>query len=154
MMHSLQLVTEEFQKISKPKIQKLKGEYSANVIFVFNSWLKDVEICVREQKLRNFEAVQLTKDYTTENVRGAVEVYIDTISTWDFEECIRYHRNTFESGRTFSSLVGDFYSRVQWPVETKAQFANELQILSWRVISMRPSWKDKVNEALKIQFSF
>ena len=34
------------------------------------------------------------------------------------------------------------------------QFANELQLLCWKVISVRHSWKDKVNEALKTQFAF
>ena len=33
------------------------------------------------------------------------------------------------------------------------QFANELQILGWKVISVRPSWKDEANEALKTQFA-
>ena len=46
--HSLQLVAEEFRKIHKPKIQKLKGRYSANAMLVFNSWLKDIEMCVKE----------------------------------------------------------------------------------------------------------
>ena len=31
--------------------------------------------------------------------------------------------------------------------------SNELQILGWKVISMRPSWKNKANEALKTQFA-
>ena len=39
--YSLQLVAEEFRKIFKPKIQKLKGRYSANTMLVFNSWLKE-----------------------------------------------------------------------------------------------------------------
>ena len=51
--HSLQLVAEEFRKICKPKIQKLKGRYSANAMLVFNSWLKDIEMSVRERKLMN-----------------------------------------------------------------------------------------------------
>ena len=48
--HSLQLVAEEFRKIHKPKIQKLKGRYSANAMPVFNSWLKDIrDVCEREK---------------------------------------------------------------------------------------------------------
>ena len=31
------------------------------------------------------------------------------------------------------------------------QFANELQILGRKVISIRPSWKEEANEALKTQ---
>ena len=51
-LHSLQLVAEEFRKIHEPKMQKLKGIYSANNMLVFNSWLKDTKMCVKEQKLR------------------------------------------------------------------------------------------------------
>ena len=34
--HSLQLMAEEFRKIHEPRIQKLKGRYSANAMVVFN----------------------------------------------------------------------------------------------------------------------
>ena len=112
--HSLQLVAEEFRKIREPKIQKLKGRYSANAMLVFNSWLKDIEMCVRERKLTNMEAViQLIKDYTAEGARGAVEFYLDTNSTWKYHELVEHLRTSFESGKTFSSLVGDFYSCIQ-----------------------------------------
>ena len=47
-LHSLQLVAEEFRKICKTKIQNLKGRYSAKAMLVFNSWFKDVEMCVKE----------------------------------------------------------------------------------------------------------
>ena len=46
--HSLQLMAEEFRKICKPNLHKLKDGYSANAMLVFNSWLKDTEICVKE----------------------------------------------------------------------------------------------------------
>ena len=144
----------EFLKICEPKIQKLKGGFSANAMLVFNSWLKDVEVCMKEQILTNLEAVQLIKDYKRENVRGAVGFYLNTNSTWNYEELIRHLRTSFESCKKFRLLVGDFYSRVQWPWETEDQFADELQILSQKFISVRLSWKDKVNEALKTQFSF
>ena len=36
-LYSLQLLAEEFRKIHKPKIQKLKGGYSASAMLVFNS---------------------------------------------------------------------------------------------------------------------
>ena len=105
--HSLQLAAEEFRKICKPKIQKLKGRYSANAMLVFNSWLKDIEMCVKERKLTNMEAVQLVKDYTSEGARGAVEFYLDTNSTWKYHELIEHLRTLFKSGKTFISLVGD-----------------------------------------------
>ena len=112
-LHSLQLTAEEFRKIHEPKIQKLKGRYSANAMLVFNSWLKDIEMCIKEWKLSNMEAVQLVKDYTSEGARCAVEFYLDTNSTWKYHELIEHLRTLFESGKTFSSLVRDFYSCVQ-----------------------------------------
>ena len=93
------------------------------------------------------EAVQLIKDYTTKNGRSVVEFYLDTNSTWDYHELIRHLRTSFKSGKAVSSLVSDFYSRVQWSQEKEDQFADELKILCWKVISVRPAWKDEVNKA-------
>ena len=151
--HSLQLAAEEFRKIRELKIQKLKGGYTANAMLVFNSWLKDIEMCVRERKLTNMEAIQLIKDYTAEGARGAVEFYLDTTATWKYYELVEHLRTSFESGKIFSLLVGDLYSCIQRPRETEDQFADELQILGWKVISVRPSWKQEANEALKTQFA-
>ena len=111
--HSLQLAAEGFRKICEPKIQKLKGRYSANAMLIFNLWLKDIKMCVRERKLTNMEAIQLIKDYTAEGARGAVEFYLDTNSTWKYHELVDHLRTWFESGKTFSSLVRDFYSHIQ-----------------------------------------
>ena len=91
----------------------MKGRYSANAILVFNSWLKDIEMSVKERKLTNMEAVQLVKDYTLEGARGAVEFYLDTNSTWEYHELIEHLRTSFKSGETPSSLVRDFYSHIQ-----------------------------------------
>ena len=98
-------MAEEFRKICKPKIQKLKGRYSANAMLVFNLWLKDIEMCVKEQKLTHMEAVQLVKDYTSEGARGAAEFYLDTNSMWKYHELIEQLGTSFELGKTFSSLV-------------------------------------------------
>ena len=111
--HSLHLAAEEFRKIYEPKRQKLKGGYSANAMLIFNSWLKDIKMCVKERNLTNMEAIQLVKDYTAEGARGAVEFYLDTNSTWKYHELVEHLRTSFESGETFSSLVGDFFCRIQ-----------------------------------------
>ena len=114
-LHSLQLAAEESRKNCKPKIQKHKGRYSANPMLVFNSWLKDIEMCVKEQNLSNMEVVQLVKDYTTEGAGGVIEFYLGTNSMWKYHELIEYLRTSFESSETFSSLVRDFYSHIQLP---------------------------------------
>ena len=99
------------------------------------------------------EVVQFVKDYTSEGARGAVEFYLDTNSTWKYHELIEHFHTSFELGETFSSLVRDFYSHVQCPQEMEDKFANELQILGQKVISISPTWKDEANEAFKTQFA-
>ena len=111
--HSLHLMAERFRKIHKPKIQKLKGRYSASVMLAFNSWLKYIEMCIKEWKLTNVEAAQLVKDDTSEGARGAVEFYLDTNSMWKYHKLIEHLQTSFESSKTFSSFIGDFYSCIQ-----------------------------------------
>ena len=106
-------------------------------------------MCVQEHKLSNLEVVQLVKDYTSHNGRGAVKFYLYTYSTWKYYELMEDLRKSFETGETFSSLVGDFDSHIQCHKETEDQFADELQILSSKVFSVHPEWKAEVNEALK-----
>ena len=56
-------------------------------------------------------------------------------------------------GKSFSSLVGDFYSQSQCNKETEDQSADELQVLSRKVLSIHPEWKAELNKALKTQFA-
>ena len=72
-------------------------------------------MCVQDCNLTEHEAVQLVKDYTTEHACGAVEFYLDTNNQWSYAGLIEHLRTSFESGETFSSLLGDFYARCQKP---------------------------------------
>ena len=107
-------------------------------MLVFNSWLKDIKMCIQEWRLLNLEAVQLIKDYTSNNVRGVVEFCLDTNSIWNYMTLIEHLRTFFEIGENFSSLEGDFYIQNQCIKETEDQFADELQILSRKVLSICP----------------
>ena len=40
--YEMQMATQEFCKMSEPKIYKLKGGYSATAYLIFQSWLKDI----------------------------------------------------------------------------------------------------------------
>ena len=82
-------------------------------MLIFNSWLKDIEMCVSGWKVTNMGVDQLVKDYSTEGARGAVEFSLNTNSMWKYQESIEHLRTSFESGKTFSLLVGDFYSHIQ-----------------------------------------
>ena len=59
--HSLQVAVQEFKKIWEPKILKLKVGYSASATLIFNSWIKDIDMCVWDHILTEHEAVQLVK---------------------------------------------------------------------------------------------
>ena len=61
---------------------------------------------------------------------------------------------SFEMGKAFSLLFGYFYSQTQLYKETEKQFADELQVLSRKVLSIHPEWKAEVHEASKTQFIF
>ena len=94
--HSLELDAEEFRKISEPKISKLKGGCSANVMLVFNSWFKDIARGVsRKGGFQIWRQSDLIKDYTSDNATGAVEFYLDTNSTWNYKVLIEHLLNFF-----------------------------------------------------------
>ena len=42
--HSFQVAATEFRKLWEPKVAKLKGGYSSDVILVYQSWLKDIQV--------------------------------------------------------------------------------------------------------------
>ena len=61
--YEMKVVVQEFHKLHKPKINKLKGGYSATADLIFQSWLKDINIHVKDQNLTEREAIQLVKFY-------------------------------------------------------------------------------------------
>ena len=60
----MRMMVQEFHKLCKPKINKLKGGYSAMANPIFQSWLKDIRAYVEDQNLMEREAIQLIKDFT------------------------------------------------------------------------------------------
>ena len=76
-VHSLQLVAEEFRKIHKLKIANLRWiirQCHASVQPLIKGCLN----VQRECRLPNLKALQLIKDYTCDNARSVVEFYLDT----------------------------------------------------------------------------
>ena len=59
-----------------PKVAKFKGGYSSDVSLVYQSWLKDIWVYTLECHLSQWEAIQLVKDYTSEQARSEVEYYL------------------------------------------------------------------------------
>ena len=49
--YDMKVAAQEFCKLCKPKINKLKGGYSATANLIFQSWLKDINVHVEDQNL-------------------------------------------------------------------------------------------------------
>ena len=90
--YDMQMAVWEFRKLRKPKINKLKGGYSATANLIFQSWLKDVRVHVEERNLSQREAIQLVKDFTAERARDEVEFYMGW--SWMTNKHLRASFNT------------------------------------------------------------
>ena len=127
----MQMVLQEFCKLHKPKINKLKGGYSATANLIFQSWLKDIRVYVEDQNLTEREAMLLIKDFTAEHAHNEVEFYMGMVmeDQQTFEGLIQHLRNAFQSGETISKLISNFYGWAQKRNESEDVFADDLQIL-------------------------
>ena len=76
----MQMAVHEFHKLHEPKINKLKGGYSATVNLIFQSWLKDIRVHVEDRNLTEREAMQLVKDFTAEHAHNEVEFYMGMVA--------------------------------------------------------------------------
>ena len=129
--HSLQAAATEFKKLHEPKVAKFKGGYSSDASLVYQSWLKDIWVYTLEHCLSQQEAIQLVKDYTSEQARSEVEYYLGLTPEEEqsFQGLI-YHLNlAFQSCKMVSSLIADFYNWSQKIWETEDAFTDELQVL-------------------------
>ena len=108
--YDMQMAAWEFRKLREPKINKLKGGYSATANLIFQSWLKDVRVHVEERNLSQKEAIQLVKDFTAECARDEVEFYMGMVADdqQTFEGLIQHLKNAFQSGETTSELIRIF----------------------------------------------
>ena len=152
---SLQAAATEFKKLREPKVAKFKGGYSSDASLVFQSWLKDIGVYTIEHRLSQREAIQLVKDYTSEQARSEVEYYLGLTPKQEqsFQGLIDHLSLTFQSCETVSSLIADFYNRCQRTRETEDAFADELQILVRKIIARKPEFINEANQALKHQFA-
>ena len=97
----------------EPKINKLKGGYSATANLIFQSWLKDIRVHVEDHNLSEREAMQLIKDFTAECACDEVEIYMGMAAEdqQTFEGCMQHLKNAFQSGKTISELISDSYGQ-------------------------------------------
>ena len=152
--YSMQMAVHEFCKLCEPKINKLKGGYSALANLIFQSWLKDIRVHVEDRNLTEREAIQLVTDFTAEHVCKKVEFYMGMVADdqQTFEGLIQHLKNAFQSGETTSELISNFYARAQKKNESEEAFADDLQILVCKIIARKPEFREDANEQLKSQF--
>ena len=153
--YDMQMAVHKFCKLHEPKINKLKGGYSATVNLIFQSWLKDIRVHVEDRNLTQREAMQLIKDFTAEHAHDEVEFYMGMVADEQqtFEGLIQHLKNAFQSGETTSELISDFYARAQKKNESEEAFADELQILVCKIIARKPEFREDANEQLKSQYA-
>ena len=73
------MATQEFHKMHESKINKLNGGYSPTANLIFQSWLRDIRVHVKDQNLREREAMLLIKDFTAEHTHDKVEFYMGMV---------------------------------------------------------------------------
>ena len=134
---SLQAAATECKKLHKPKVVKFKGGYSSDASLVYQSWLKDIWVYTLECHLSKQEAIQLVKDYTSEQARSEVEYYLGLSPKEEqsFQGLIDHLSLAFQLCEMVSSLIADFYNQSQKIWETEDAFADELQVLVRKIVA-------------------
>ena len=110
-IYEMKVVAQEFCKLHKPKINKLKGGYSATASLIFQLWLKDINVHVKDWNLTERGVIQLVKDFTAERAHDEVEFYMGMIvdDQQTFSGLVNHLKNAFLSGETVSKLISNFY---------------------------------------------
>ena len=149
--YDMQMAVCKFCKLCKPKINKLKGGYSATANLIFQSWLKDIRVHVEDRNLTQREAMQLIKDFTAECACDEVQFYMVMVvdEQQTFEGLIQHLKNAFQSGETTSKLISDFYAQAQKKNESEEAFVDELQILVCKIIARKLEFKRGCQQAAK-----
>ena len=113
--YGMKVAAQEFWKLCKPKINKLKGGYSATANLIFRN-------------LTEREAIQLAKDFTAERACDEVKFYMDMIAEeqQSFDGLVNHLKNAFQSGETVSELISDFYGHHQKKNKSEDAFADDL----------------------------
>ena len=146
--YEMKVAAQEFCKLCKPKINKLKGGYSATANLIFQSWLKYINVHVEDWNLTEREAIQLVKVFTAERAFSKVEFYKGMIADdqQTFDGLVNHLKNAFQSGETVSELISK-------KNESEDVFVVDLQILVRKFIAHKPSSRAEANEQLNHQYA-
>ena len=123
-----------------PKITKFKGGYSADAELTFRSWRVDIMTHIQDQELDNKATIQLIKDMTQDNAHREVEFQLDLCGrVITYQDLLKHLSIAFQGGDEEANLIAEFYSHGQKLKETEEAFADELQILAWKVMTESPT---------------
>ena len=153
--YEMKVAVQEFCKLCKPKINKLKGGYLTTANLIFQLWLKDINIHIEDWNLTEREAIQLVKDLTAERAHDEVEFYMGMIvdDHQTFDGLVNHLKNAFQLGETMSELISDFYSHHQKRNKSEDVFANNFQVLVRKIIACKPAFRAEANEQFKHQYA-
>ena len=131
----------EFRRLKDSKILKLKGGYSSDVGLVFHSWRTDIQTEINENDYDNKSAIRLIKEKTQGKALKEVEYQLDLNGAeMSYKDLLEHLSLAFTGSEDESTLMADFYSHTQKAKESEESFADELQVLAWKVISKRPNF--------------
>ena len=99
--------------------------------------------------------MQLIMDFTAEHACNKVEFYMGMVSEEQqtFDGLVQHLKNAFQSDKTISELISDFYSWAQKKSESKDAFVNDLQVLVQKIIARRLEFRKDANGQLKNQYA-
>ena len=69
------------------------------------------------------------------------------------QSLIDHLHDVFQSGKTLSELISDFYGWSHKARETRDTFADDLQVLARKIIVHKPSFHKEANQQFKAQFA-
>ena len=136
------------------KITKLKGGYSADVELMFQSWCAGIEAHIVDHTLNNSAALQLIKDQMLESAHHEVEYQLDLCGgVINYHELLKHLSVTFQGGEDEANILAEFYNQAQKPKESEETFVDELQLLTHKVISKRPAFREGLDTTLKQHYA-
>ena len=146
--------SKEFWHMREPKITKLWGGYLADVELNFLSWWADVLANIQDRDLDNKAAIQLIKEQTLDNACHEVEFQLYLCgSEISYQDLLRHLSVAFQGGDDEANLLAEFYSHGQKVKESEEAFADELQILTCKVIIKKPDFHINLDSTLKQRYA-
>ena len=106
-----------------------------------------------DRELNQMESIQLLKDHSEGRVHQQIEFNLATTKFPAVVGLCEHLDINFGSAEDEASLKQEFYSRTQATKETADNFADSLQTLARKVLSVNDGFQTEVEEALKVQFA-